>query len=168
MNRRLFLIVAALAIAAQPRYSWRSNPPPQGEFSLALARVWAAAAQADPFQSIRGEADAQAGNWHTLSLPGSSGCRLYRVARAMHDWEYRCSLTGPKAELAPAYRNVQRLVHDWRDDWKVRPSHNVYGNTTWFFYEGVNSPVVYLNLTTDTLTLAVYPPPKPRQANGSE
>src|ERR1035437_9417051 len=126
------LICSATAVSADKTYNWTDNLPPVEVFAPVFNKVWAAAAEPEPFASLKGKLqrfikpNSPFSAWDTsLFLPGAqnrlfsvlAGCSISRYAPAT---TYSCTAT-PKNEsdAETAFKNLVNLVSRLRTDWAI-------------------------------------------------
>jgi hypothetical protein len=127
------LCFAAVALA-EKSFNWTDNMPPVEVFAPVFNKVWAAAAEPEPFASLKGKLqrfskpNSGPSLWDTiLFLPGAQnrlfhalpGCSISKDAPSAAT-TYSCGAT-PKneSEAETAFKNLVNLVSRLRTDWAI-------------------------------------------------
>lgn len=72
-----WILLLPISLQAKKEYNWTDNPPPASSFTELLNRIWAAAAEREPFESIKGKPLFDRPGWSTTAvLPGGKDCWL--------------------------------------------------------------------------------------------
>ena len=126
------LLCSATAALAEKPFNWTDNLPPVEVFAAVFNKVWAAAAEPEPFASLKGKPQKNYLNPHSVIqwdaspfLPGApnkpfgvlAGCTILKLGPST---TYHCSASVKnESEAETAFKNLVNLVSRLRTDWAI-------------------------------------------------